>query len=110
MEGETYALKKLRELNEPKDKTFFDVKKLPEYVLHNAVKLTDPLRRVYLALYTAGPSSTTQIGSIVNRTRADVCYRINTLVDLGIVKEYAKEGRRKLYVVIPRVEMVKSCE
>ncbi len=73
--------------------------KLPTEILEKAVQLRDPLRDIYIALYTSGkPSSATEIAELTGKARAYVNMRLNQLTDMGLVK-YFKKGGTKLYVI-----------
>ena len=73
--------------------------KLPRKVLERAVTLRDPHREIYLALYSRGPSTASEIAGMVGYARAYVHMRLLQLVDMGLVKARRK-GRTVIFEVL----------
>jgi DNA-binding transcriptional regulator GbsR (MarR family) len=74
--------------------------RLPREILEKAIQLRDPLKTVFIALYSTGkPCTATEIAQLVGKARAYVCMRLNQLVDMKLV-ETQKKGKYKLYQVI----------
>jgi len=77
--------------------------KLPREILEKAVQLRDPLKTVYIALYSAGkPCSAMEIAKLVGKARAYTHMRLNQLADMGLVEKTAK-GKKTLFTVKPSV-------
>jgi len=77
-----------------------NVKELPRSVLEQAVKLRDPLKKIYLTLFLLGkPSSSKEIAKEVGYVRAYTNMRLIELNDMGIVKRIRK-GRNVKFEVI----------
>ena len=71
-----------------------DVEFFPKKVLEKAVKLKDPLKRIYLVLYSCGkPTTPTEIAEELNHARAYVHMRLCQLESMGLAKR-SREGRR----------------
>ena len=73
--------------------------KLPRKILERAVTLRDTHREIYLALYSRGPSTATEIAELVGHARAYVHMRLLQLVDMGLVKA-RRQGRKVIFEVI----------
>lgn len=80
-----------------------DVEALPKEILVKAVKLSDPIRNIYIALYvyckTEGKSAEAEeIAEYVGHARAYVHMRLIQLVNMGLVMKTsevkAEKGRR----------------
>jgi len=72
---------------------------LPKEILEKAVQLRDPLKDIYIALYTLGkPSTAKEIAEFTGKARAYVNMRLNQLTDMSLVR-YFKKGRTKFYEV-----------
>ncbi|MDH5450124.1 MAG: helix-turn-helix domain-containing protein [Candidatus Bathyarchaeota archaeon] len=67
---------------------------LPREILETAIKLRDPLKDVYLALYKLGPSSASDVAKDLGHARAYIHMRLNQLADIGIVKRKVKKRGR----------------
>lgn len=77
-------------------------KELPKKILEQAVRLRDPLKDVYITLYSLGkPSSAAQVANQLGKARAYINMRLNQLVDMGLVC-YTKKGGIKLYSVVEK--------
>ena len=77
-----------------------NVKELPRPVLEQAVKLRDPLKNIYLALFQLGkPSAAKKIAEEVGYARAHTHMRLMQLEAMGIVKRHRK-GRNIKFEVI----------
>lgn len=72
--------------------------KLPREILEKAVTLRNSVRKIYIALYTNGRSSSTEIAQLVGQARAHVNMRLQQLVDMGLVTVESK-GRTKYFEV-----------
>lgn len=77
----------------------FNLEKMPRQVLENAVRLRDPLRTIYLTLYTHGPATSSEIAELMVHARAYVNMRLNQLVDMGLA-ERSPEGRKVKFKVV----------
>jgi len=75
------------------------VEKMPLEILKKAVKLRDPLKEMYIALYSYGSASSSEIAKLTGHTRPYVSLRLNQLVDMGLVKR-RQEGRKVKYEVV----------
>jgi len=76
-----------------------NVKELPRPVLEQAVKLRDPLKKIYLTLFQLGkPSTPKEIAKEAGHARAHVHMRMMELESLGIVKR-SYEGRNVKFEV-----------
>lgn len=73
--------------------------KIPRKILEKAVLLRDPYRKLYLVLYSRGPSTASEIAELVNYARAYVHFRLLHLVDMGLVKA-RREGRKVVFEVV----------
>lgn len=75
------------------------LKNVPREVLEKAVQLPDPLRLVYLALYSiAEPSTALRVAEAIGKARAYVSMRLNQLETMGFVKSFRK-GRLNLFYI-----------
>jgi len=76
---------------------------LPREILEQAVKLRNCNKTIYLALYSIGkPSRASVISELVDIARPIVNVRLNTLVDMGLVRKTKdpEQKRAFLYEVI----------
>jgi DNA-binding transcriptional regulator GbsR (MarR family) len=74
--------------------------RLPREILEKAVQLRDPLKTVFIALYTAGkPCTAAEVAQLTGKARAYICMRLNQLADMKLVK-VTRQGRTKLYEAI----------
>jgi DNA-binding transcriptional regulator GbsR (MarR family) len=74
--------------------------RLPREILEKAVQLRDPLKTVFIALYSTGkPCTATEIAQLVGKQRAYVSMRLNQLETMHLVESYRK-GRFKLFKVV----------
>jgi len=74
--------------------------KLPREILEKAIQLRDPLKTVFIALYSYGkPCTASEIAETIEKSRAYTCMRLNQLADMKLVK-VTRQGRTKLYEVI----------
>jgi len=73
--------------------------KLPRQILEKAVGLSNSLRIIYLALYSAGPSSAEEVAVSVGHARAYVHMRLIQLELMGLVKRRRK-GRKIIFEVV----------
>ena len=72
-------------------------RQLPREILEKAVTLRNSVRKIYIALYTAGkPSTSTEIAQLVGQARAHVNMRLQQLVDMGLATVEIK-GRTKYF-------------
>jgi len=79
---------------------YIDIENLPRPVLEQAVKLSDPLQKVYLILFQLGkPSTPKEIANLLGHARAYVHMRLMELEGRGIVKR-SREGRNIKFEVI----------
>jgi len=77
-----------------------DVEKLPRDVLETAVKLRDPLKRIYLVLYCfQRPATPSEIAKELNHTREYVHMRLIQLELMGMSKR-SREGRKVKFQVV----------
>ncbi len=69
-----------------------DVENLPRKVLETAVKLNDPLKKIYIALYSCGePATPKEIAEKLGYGRAYVHMRLCQLESMDLAKRiYAK--------------------
>lgn len=74
--------------------------KLPRAILEKAVKLRDPLKHVFIALYSYGPASATELAGLLNHNRAYVSMRLNQLADMGLIKRTRLRDRTVVFEVI----------
>jgi len=72
---------------------------LPLWMLQKAVQLRNHHKLVFIALYSHGPATATQIAKLVEHQRAYVHMRLIELVDRGLVKS-SREGRKVIFEVI----------
>jgi DNA-binding MarR family transcriptional regulator len=64
-----------------------DVEKLPRKVLETAVKLNDPLKKIYITLYSCGePTTPKEIAKKLGYARAYVHMRLCQLESMGLAK------------------------
>jgi len=76
---------------------------LPRFILEEALRLKDPLKNVYLALYNLGkPSSAKEVAETIDFARAYVHMRLNQLADMGkVVRKKGKHGKVSYEVIGP---------
>jgi len=73
--------------------------RIPRHILEKAVKLKDPLRQIFMALYTAGkPSTASEIAELTDLSRAYASARLNQLVAMGLVKR-SRKGKTVMFEV-----------
>jgi DNA-binding MarR family transcriptional regulator len=71
-----------------------NVEKLPRKVLENAVKLNDPLKKIYITLYSCGEAKTPkEIAKKLGYTRAYVHMRLCQLESMDLAKRIDEERR-----------------
>ncbi|MHC3129089.1 MAG: hypothetical protein IBV52_03330 [Candidatus Bathyarchaeota archaeon] len=71
-----------------------DVEKLPRKVLENAVKLNDPLKKIYITLYSCGePKTPKEIAKKLGYARAYVHMRLCQLEYMDLAKRIDKKRR-----------------
>jgi len=71
-----------------------DVEKLPRKVLENAVKLNDPLKKIYITLYSCGePKTPKEIAKKLGYARAYVHMRLCQLESMDLAKRIDEERR-----------------
>lgn len=76
------------------------IQEMPRQILEKAVSLRDPLKNVYVALYSYGkPATAKEIAELTDHARAYVNMRLNQLVDMGYVKR-SHAGRKIKFEVI----------
>lgn len=74
--------------------------RMPREILEKAAQLPDPLKQVYIALYSLGePSTASKVAEAAGKARAYVSMRLNQLETMGLVKS-SKKGRRKLFMLM----------
>jgi len=76
-----------------------EVEKLPREILEKAVRLRNHHRKVFLALYTHGPSTAKEIAELTGHARAYVHMRLIELADRGLVKTI-REGKKVKFEVV----------
>ncbi|HDQ05621.1 MAG TPA: hypothetical protein ENN36_02720 [Candidatus Bathyarchaeota archaeon] len=77
-----------------------DVKKLPRKVLETAVKLNDPLKKIYISLYSFGePATPKDIAEKLGYARAYVHMRLCQLESMGLAKRIGDERRVKFEAI-----------
>ena len=77
-----------------------DVEKLPRKVLENAVKLNDPLKKVYITLYSYGePATPKEIAKKLGYSRAYVHMRLCQLESMDLTKRIDERRRVKFEAI-----------
>lgn len=77
-----------------------NVENLPRKVLENAVKLSDPLKKIYLTLYFCGePTAPKEIAKKVGYARAYVHMRLCQLESMGLARRVDDRRRVKFAAV-----------
>ena len=77
-----------------------DVEKLPRKVLETAIKLNDPLKKIYITLYSCGEATTPkEIAKNLGYARAYVHMRLCQLEAMGLVKRVEEERRVKFEAI-----------
>jgi DNA-binding transcriptional regulator GbsR (MarR family) len=77
-----------------------DVEKLPRKILENAVKLNDPLKRIYITLYLNGePTTPKEIAKKLGYARAYVHMRLCQLESLNLANRIDDERKVKFEAV-----------
>ena len=77
-----------------------DVEKLPRKVLENAVKLNDPLKKVYITLYSYGePATPKEIAKKLGYSRAYVHMRLCRLESMDLAKRIDERRRVKFEAI-----------
>ena len=77
-----------------------DVEKLPRKVLENAVKLNDPLKKVYITLYSCGePATPKEIAKKLGYSRAYVHMRLCQLESMDLAKRIDEKRRVKFEAI-----------
>ena len=77
-----------------------DVEKLPRKVLENAVKLNDPLKKVYITLYSYGePATPKEIAKKLGYSRAYVHMRLCQLESMDLAKRIDEKRRVKFEAI-----------
>ena len=76
-----------------------EMSNLPLWMLQKAIKLRNHHKTVFIALYSNGPSTATQIAELVGHERAYVHMRLRDLTDRGLVKA-SREGKKVIFEVI----------
>jgi DNA-binding transcriptional regulator GbsR (MarR family) len=71
-----------------------NVEKLPRKVLENAVKLNDPLKKIYITLYSCGePATPKEIAKKLGFARAYVHMRLCQLESMDLAKRIDEERK-----------------
>jgi DNA-binding MarR family transcriptional regulator len=71
-----------------------NVEKLPRKVLENAVKLNDPLKKIYITLYSYGePTTPKKIAKKLGHARAYVHMRLCQLESMDLAKRTIEERK-----------------
>jgi DNA-binding transcriptional regulator GbsR (MarR family) len=77
-----------------------NVENLPRKVLENAVKLSDPLKKIYLTMYFCGePATPKEIAKKVGYARAYVHMRLCQLESMNLARR-VDDGRRVKFEAI----------
>ena len=77
-----------------------NVEKLPRKVLENAVKLSDPLKKIYLTLYFFGePATPKEIAKKLGYARAYVHMRLCQLESMGLARRIEYRRRVKFEAI-----------
>jgi len=76
-----------------------DISSLPREVLLKALKLRDCHKKVYITLYSRGPSTVSEIAKAVGLSRTYTNVRLLELVDMGLAKKSRRE-KNVVYEVI----------
>jgi ActR/RegA family two-component response regulator len=75
-------------------------KKIPRRFLEKVIRLKDPIKRIYVALYSYGkPATALEIAEPFGCARAYVSMRLNHLESMGLVKR-SKAGHNVLFEVV----------
>ena len=78
----------------PKMTLKINVEKLPRKVLENAVKLNDPLKKIYITLYSSGePKTHKEIAKKLEYARAYVHMRLCQLESMNLAERINQERR-----------------
>ncbi len=77
-----------------------NVEKLPRKVLENAVKLSDPLKKIYLTMHFFGePAAPKEIAKKLGYARAYVHMRLCQLESMGLAKRVDDQRRVKFEAI-----------
>ena len=77
-----------------------NVEKLPRKVLETAVKLNDPLKKIYITLYSCGePATPKEIAEKLGYTRAYVHMRLCQLESMDLAKRIDEKRRVKFEAI-----------
>lgn len=69
-------------------------------ILENAIKLRDPHKKVYLALYELHKSATaSEVAKVIQQKRPSTHMRLLDLEEMGLVK-VQRMGRKKVFEVV----------
>jgi len=83
-----------------------DVERLPRRVLETAVKLNDPLKKIYITLYSCGePTTPKEIAKKLGYTRAYVHMRLCQLESMDLVKRIGDERRVRFEAIYRRLDL-----
>ena len=76
-----------------------DVENLPRKVLETAVKLNDPLKKIYIALYCNDePTTPKEIAKKLGYARAYVHMRLCQLESMNLVKRLDQKRKVKFFI------------
>ncbi|MGD9131616.1 MAG: hypothetical protein PVH73_08620 [Candidatus Bathyarchaeota archaeon] len=77
-----------------------NIEKLPRRVLETAVKLSDPLKKIYITLYSYGePATPEEIAKKLGHARAYVHMRLCQLESMDLAKRVDEKRRVKFEAI-----------